>query len=272
MLLRASHTIPSRSLARARPQLSTLRAPSLCACPTAMAFLPERAACATARSLNALFMAIEAGQLAGCADHCSTAPAARRRRSRALARSHQRLRRATQVSGDIVTNAPRPRTRCRAIDLTKPPPARLRAPPARARAGCARAVRVQSLRPSRGPHQALSWTHPRCAQGQRDAAVPSLPKAVVLSLPNAVVALPKVVLTLLTTAVKTPLTKVAMPSLVAVVTPSLIRPFSVTARAGSGARAGMGAHHVPLGRLGHVPCRTGAHRTRNSVHLHDVVT
>ena len=87
-----------------------------------MAFLPERAACATARSFDALFMAIEAGQLAGCADHCSTAPAARRRRSRALARSHQRLRRATQVSGDILTNAPRPRTRCRAIDLTKPPP------------------------------------------------------------------------------------------------------------------------------------------------------
>ena len=82
-------------------------------------------------------------------------------------------------------------------------------------------MRVQSLRPSRGPHKALSWTHPRCAQGQCDAAVPSLP--------NAVVALPKVVLTLLNTAVKTPLTKVAMPSLVAVVMPSLIRPFSVTA-------------------------------------------
>ena len=86
-----------------------------------MAFLPRRGACATARSLDALFMAIEASQLAGCADHCSTAPAARRCRSRALARSHQRLRRATQVSGDIVTNAARPRTRCRAIDLTKPP-------------------------------------------------------------------------------------------------------------------------------------------------------
>ena len=49
-----------------------------------------------------------------------------------------------------------------------PPTARLRDPPARARAGCARAVRVQSLRPSRGPHKALSWTHHRCAQGQRD--------------------------------------------------------------------------------------------------------
>eukprot|EP00966_Prymnesium_polylepis_P013777 317792-Prymnesium_polylepis.1 len=49
-----------------------------------------------------------------------------------------------------------------------------------------RAARAQSLRPSRGAHKALSWTHPRCAQARRDATVLSLPKAMVSSLPTAV--------------------------------------------------------------------------------------
>jgi hypothetical protein len=60
-----------------------------------------------------------------------------------------------------------------------PRAARALVPPfcAGACAASPRAAGAPSLRPLRGAHKALSWTHPWCPQGRHDIAVPSLPKA-----------------------------------------------------------------------------------------------